>query len=261
MLFYIQEVNNMKKRISKCPACGDNLVIATLQCPDCGLELKSNFPISPFDQLSEEQYEFLLLFLRNEGNLKSVQQKLGINYTVAKKMLHETLSALGLTTDKTSDNNKMEEKDMITWHTDKNSNKASEIIKTKLKDCGGRVIVHTARDLPCEIWVTKDGSGFASDKLPNVHYGFDIFDTIVDLLLAQNGRARKGNGRNYRVGAPECDETTVIGTIAINYFGKTVGESTFDPVFVLAAVLDWAGIADNGRGELILTADYLAKLS
>ena len=32
--------------------------------------------------------------------------------------------------------------------------------------------------------------------------------------------------------------------------------SVFDPVFVLAAVLEWAGIVINGRGELILTEAY-----
>ena len=35
-----------------------------------------------------------------------------------------------------------------------------------------------------------------------------------------------------------------------------IGDSVFDPVFVLAAVLEWAGIVINGRGELILTEAY-----
>lgn len=33
-----------------------------------------------------------------------------------------------------------------------------------------------------------------------------------------------------------------------------------DPVFILAAVLEWAGIASNERGELVLTASYQEKL-
>ena len=43
-------------------------------------------------------------------------------------------------------------------------------------------------------------------------------------------------------------------------FKAPVGKYVFDPVFVLASVLDWAGIARNERGYLTLTADYLAKL-
>ena len=104
-------------------------------------------------------------------------------------------------------------------------------------------------------------SSFLSDKLPiKPPYRFDVFDQIVDLLLANNGKARKGNGRNYKLGEPECDETTVVGYIAKYYAKKEYGESVFDPVFVLAAVLDWADIANNERGEIVLTASYKAKL-
>ena len=48
--------------------------------------------------------------------------------------------------------------------------------------------------------------------------------------------------------------------IWMHYFKAPVGKYVFDPVFVLASVLDWAGIARNERGYLTLTADYLAKL-
>lgn len=37
---------------------------------------------------------------------------------------------------------------------------------------------------------------------------------------------------------------------------KKTGTSVFDPVFALAAILEWAGIANNERGELVLTASY-----
>ena len=83
---------------------------------------------------------------------------------------------------------------------------------------------------------------------------------MVDVLLANGGRARKGNGRNYRLGHPECNENTVVGAIALNYAGKKLGDSVFDPVFVIAAVLEWAGIANNERGELVLTQSYKSML-
>ena len=58
--------------------------------------------------------------------------------------------------------------------------------------------------------------------------------------------------KDYPVG---CEENTVVGTIALHR-GRTIGESVFDPVFVIAAILEWAGIAKNGRGELILTEEH-----
>ena len=85
------------------------------------------------------------------------------------------------------------------------------------------------------------------------------FDVIVDLLVSQGGRARKGNGRNYKLGERNCDKTTVVGAVALDR-GYTIGNSVFDPVFVFAAILEWAGIAHNERGELVLTRQYRSLL-
>lgn len=247
----------MSKIVSECPACGARLRIAALHCKDCGMELRSDFSLSPFDSLQAEQYEFLTTFLKHRGNLSFVQYELGISYPAAKKRLDNLISALGLI-DK--ENEKKEEAiDMSNWFVQKNSSKASEIVKQKLMENGGKAIVYTAHGLPCQIWGNSDGISFLSDKLPKP-FRYDVFDVIIELLVSQGGRARKGNGRNHRLGQPNCDETTVVGAIGLNYFLAEIGKSVYDPVFVLAAVLDWAGIAHNGRGELILTADYQKQL-
>ena len=111
----------------------------------------------------------------------------------------------------------------------------------------------------CRIGAQPDGKTFVSDNL-NFSLDYTIFDLIADFLLRRGGNARKGNGRNYRYGEGDCADDTVVGMLAKEYFERQLGESTLDPVFVLAAVLDWAGIAHNGRGYLELTADYLAKV-
>lgn len=251
----------MRKAISTCPACQGKLHIATLACPDCGMELRNTFDLSPFDMLDDEKAAFLLCFLRNRGNLKNVQAEMQMSYPTAKRRLDEILLALDLYEEEDTSISEREEIDMRNWFTDHTSTKASEIIKTKLKKNGGRVIVYTARGLPCEICVAADGISFESDKLPiKPAYRFDVFDIVVELLKKQNGRAKKGNGRNYRLGDENCDDTTVVGYIAKNYSHKNDGDSVYDPVFVLAAVLEWADIAKNERGELVLTANYRAKL-
>lgn len=247
----------MAKMISKCPGCNGTLHITTLQCPDCGMELKNDFEMSMFDTLSGEEKAFLMAFLRHRGNLKNVQSELEISYPTAKKKLNELLVRLGLAE---PEQEEIEMPNISNLTAVRNSTKASEIIKAKLLDNGGRVIVHTARGLPCEIIAAPDGKSFVTKKLPvKPPYEYKVFDAIVDLLIANGGRARKGNGRNYKLGHPECDEKTVVGIVAI-YAGKKLGESVFDPVFVLAAVLEWAGIASNERGELVLTQSYRSKL-
>lgn len=249
----------MNKLISKCPCCSSTLNITSLQCPDCGVELRNSFELSAFDRLDKEQMDFLLSFLKYRGSLKSLQEEIGISYPTAKKRLEELLITLGIS--------KVEDSfveygtlDMTSISVDRNSNRASEIIKAKLIDNGGRVTIYTARGLPCEIWMNADGESFTSDKLPiKPSYEYRVFDVIVDLLTSQGGRARKGNGRSYRLGESNCDEKTVVGAVALDRGNKN-GDSVFDPVFVLAATLEWAGIAHNERGELVLTQQYRSTL-
>lgn len=246
----------MKQLLSTCPTCQGQLRISALKCPDCGLELRNDFELSPFEQLSNDQYIFLMNFLKNRGNLKNLQNELQISYPTAKKKLDEVLAALGFTVNASSEA-RPEVIDMRNMMVDRSSKKASEIIKAKLMDNGGHITVYTLRGLPCEVWADSDGKSFISDKLPiKPPYTYDVFDIIVDLLSTQGGSARKGNGRNYRLGEPECDETTVVGAVAKYYNGKQNGESVFDPVFVFSAILEWAGIARNDRGELVLNAAY-----
>ena len=153
------------------------------------MEMKNDFELSAFDRLSNEQYAFLVAFLQQRGNLKNVQSELGISYPTAKKKLDDLLIALELANEE--DTRETEEIDMRNLVINHNSTDASEIIKAKLLACGGRVIVHTARGLPCEIWADADGKSFVSNKLPiKPNYEYRVFDVIVELLLANGGRAR-----------------------------------------------------------------------
>ena len=146
-------------------------------------------------------------------------------------------------------------------NTNPNSTKASDIIREKLYENGGRATVYSVTGKPYIIRAANDGRTFLCNELPvSQAFTYDVFDVIVELLLSQDGVARKGNGRNYALGEGDCTLDTVVGAIGKNYFGATEGKYVFDPVFVLASVLDWAGIAHNERGYLRLTAEYLTKV-
>ena len=246
----------MSKVIPNCPACGTKLRITSLRCSGCGMELRNDFDLSPFDMLNPKEVDFLITFLKQRGNMSSVQSELGLSYPAAKKRLDDLLVALNLAEDSPQKNGNEEVIDMSDWHVPEDSKKASDIIKRKLMENNGRVIVHTMQDRPCEIRAASDGVSFLSNKLPiTPPYRYEVFDDIVDFLISQNGRAKKGNGRK-KLGESGCDETTVAGAIGYRYFRKKNGESVPDPVSTLAAVLEWANIASNERGELVLTASY-----
>ena len=46
----------------------------------------------------------------------------------------------------------------------------------------------------------------------------------------------------------------------MEYYGKSEGESVFDPVFILAGILEWADVAKNGWGFLELTNNYRRRV-
>ena len=131
---------------------------------------------------------------------------------------------------------------------------ASDIIRNKLIEAGGTATIQMLQGKVFSIKITRDNRAFETQKLPGVNYGFDVFDVIVDLLREQNGKAAKGHGRgkNNKLGQPGCELDTVVGAIAHRYAGRKLGESVFDPVFALAAILEWAEVCYNERGVLIL---------
>lgn len=246
----------MKRLVAQCPVCQQNLKIATLQCPDCGLELRNSFEMSVFDKLSDEQFNFLMIFLKNRGNLRNLQNELKISYPLAKKRLDDLLTALGIVEDVPDE--EPEEIDVHDIKIDTASKKASEIIKAKLVESGGRAMVRTYTGELREIQAAANGKQFLCPQL--TPYDYTVFDAVVDLLMKSPGyRARKGNARNFKLGEPGCEENTVAGAVLV-YMGKKPGESGLDPVFILAAVLEWAGIATNGRGYIALTEKYRCML-
>ena len=241
------------KKLKHCPLCGENLILSRLSCPECRAEFPITSQMSLYDSLSESNAEFLEAFLRACGNFKDVQAKLNISYPAAKKRMDDLLNALGF---------KEEEIDMSMLKiTNLNSVKPSDIIRNKLYSNGGSAVVQSANGNNYLIKAECDGKSFSCAQLPiKPNYEFSVFDVIVELLISQGGKARKGNGRNDKLGYGDCTLDTVVGTIGKIYSQKNIGDSVFDPVFVFAAILEWANIAKNCRGYIELTADYRLKL-
>jgi len=127
-----------------CPVCGhDHLLIARLRCPACGSALEGEFeppqgaapdartaadgarrsgPLSQaagargearfgrLARLSDEQLEFVEVFLRCRGVIKNVEDMLGVSYPTVRGRLNAVLETLGLATD--DDNSPAEQRRM-----------------------------------------------------------------------------------------------------------------------------------------------------
>ena len=76
-----------KKLITRCPFCGDQLVIARLSCSGCNTQIDSQLEIPLFFRLPPDLQEFVLIFLRCQGKIRDVEKELGISYpTVIKRL-------------------------------------------------------------------------------------------------------------------------------------------------------------------------------
>lgn len=249
----------MAKLIQSCPMCHEKLTVSTLHCGHCGLSLQNDFELNEFNYLTEEQMNFLVSFLRYEGNLRMLQEQFGISYPAVKKRLQDLLHALNLSNKADEQEGSEANINLANVSYQDDSIDASDIVKRKLTGNGGHAIVHSITGKPYEIRIGTDGKSIVCQELPP--YEFSVLDSVVECLVKNGGSAKKGNGRNCKLGEELCNDATVVGYIGKHYSGKCEGESVFDPVFILAAILEWAEVAKNCRGYLELTPSYLKKMN
>ena len=135
--------------------------------------------------------------------------------------------------------------------------KASDIIRDKLIENGGSVQISSLQGKPIFVEISLDKQHFYCDKIKiRGNESLTVFDYITDLLDKNNGKAFKGNGRNYKLGQAGCELDTVVGYLGFAYDGHKIGDSVFDPVFALCAIMDWAGIIKNCRGYIEYTPKF-----
>ena len=80
---------------SACPACGHDLEVRVLHCPNCDTEINGHFSFECFANLPADQMEFLETFLRCRGNMKAVGTLMGMSYPTTRGRLDSLLDALG----------------------------------------------------------------------------------------------------------------------------------------------------------------------
>lgn len=87
----------MKNNLSECPVCGGNLTITRYYCSQCDTTIEGRFTgaTGPFSQLSPEQLNFLLTFVRCEGKLNRMEDELKLSYPTLRNRLVELIRALG----------------------------------------------------------------------------------------------------------------------------------------------------------------------
>lgn len=92
----------MNQLPKKCPICQGNVVVTRFFCPDCQTSVEGTFVAqqSPFQNLTADQMNFLLTFVRSEGRLNRMEEILGLSYPTLKNRLYDVIMALGFQPEK-----------------------------------------------------------------------------------------------------------------------------------------------------------------
>ncbi len=136
------------------------------------------------------------------------------------------------------------------------------IIKEKLNESGGKAVISLFNGDSCEIGFSPNGTGLLSPKIPPANQlRWEAFDAAVEVVVQNGGKAAKGKARTgARLGSDDLPLDSVEGFIASKVHDVQMGETAFGPSFVIAAVLDWAGICHNERGYLTINRLFLNQI-
>ncbi|MDK2808760.1 MAG: hypothetical protein PWP24_1497 [Clostridiales bacterium] len=237
--------------IGHCPVCQNELIATKLSCHHCGLELSNDFSLNRFSFLSEEELDFVTLFIQHSGNLKEIQKQLHLSYPAAKKRLTEAQAALGFPTE-ASTRTEFEPtiKNLPIY---KDESKTIQTLKAKLNQAKGIATIPLPKGDAFQIYYEEFGNGICTTNLPHQRIlTWKAFDAAVELLERHGGQAPKGNAMKGKLGSTLLPLDSVEGYVAHQAYGYKRGDSCLRIISPLSAILEWCGICINGYGYLIL---------
>jgi len=88
----------MNVNLSKCPVCGAQMRVTRLYCSSCDTTIEGHFGggnTGPFAQLTPEQVQFVLSFVKCEGRFNRLEDELSLSYPTIRNRLFEVIRALG----------------------------------------------------------------------------------------------------------------------------------------------------------------------
>jgi hypothetical protein len=71
------------------------MLISELRCQECGVSVSGNFEIPHACLLPQDLYDFMLVFLKNRGNIRDIEKELGISYPTVRSRVDSMLENLG----------------------------------------------------------------------------------------------------------------------------------------------------------------------
>lgn len=85
----------MHPALTRCPVCQNELTVTRLQCSTCDTVVEGRFSSGHFANLTAEQLNFIVTFVRVEGKLNRMESELSLSYPTIRNRLHEVIRGMG----------------------------------------------------------------------------------------------------------------------------------------------------------------------
>jgi hypothetical protein len=87
----------MSTMLTTCPVCDERLSVTRLHCRHCDTTIEGHFDLGRIGRLSQEQLEFLEIFIRCEGKLSRMEPELDLSYPTLRARLTDIIRTMGFT--------------------------------------------------------------------------------------------------------------------------------------------------------------------
>lgn len=83
-----------KKLPYSCPACAAPVQVQSLTCTQCDTQITGSFPLPELLQLTDDELQFVLEFVKKSGSLKLMAEQLKLSYPTVRNMLDAVIEKL-----------------------------------------------------------------------------------------------------------------------------------------------------------------------
>lgn len=80
----------------ECPVTGEKLFVSELTSEESGVVIRGRFALPETADLSDDQQDFLTVFLRARGVISTIEKELGISYPTVRNRIDALLTDMGL---------------------------------------------------------------------------------------------------------------------------------------------------------------------
>lgn len=99
----------MSKIITQCPSCSSReLNVVKIECNSCKTKFEGNFDIPKLLQLSSDDINFIIDFVKCSGSLKEMSKIHNVSYPTFRNLLNQVIERINqLNNNKSLDNNQI----------------------------------------------------------------------------------------------------------------------------------------------------------